>query len=52
MLFTKIDIEGNLGCTKEFSPRKKVTVNTGKKYGKIKKHGSNKTLEWPVTDVS
>ena len=32
----KINIEVNLGCTKEFSPRKKPTINTGKKYGIIK----------------
>ena len=44
----KINNEVNLGCTKEFSPRKKTTINTGKK----EKIWINKILEWPVTDVS
>ena len=38
ILFTKIDIEVNLGCTKEFSPRKKTTINIGKKIWKNKKN--------------
>ena len=31
ILFTKINIKMNLGCTNEPSPRKKTTINIGKK---------------------
>ena len=34
---------------KRIFPKKETTINTGKKR---KKYGSNKILEWPVTDVS
>ena len=32
----KTNIEMNQGCTKEFSPRKKPTINTGKNKEKLK----------------